>query len=914
MKKLGAITIFLVPFFLAVSLRAAAQDTPSWFNSAQTLSVSSVAGEPFGKLDPYNAPCVNQSFEYYHFMQSNIASEGTRNECVHQANYGEISVLGGLRFKNGTKAYKLYTSESSYNSKIFPVVNSNHVFSPSGGAGLNREYIYIYKNLSLRTSLYTYPGINKQVFFKLTDPIITPANKVTFQNGEAPPIDSTTMSYAASGKFMLGSSVDYQAIINTHTLKARKIGFKTPNYSGAYPKVTTALSADGSLAFVATTDGLDARLYNLNQCSGATDGSVVENCQMTDMYAAIKAKLPSLKNVIRAQFTSDDTLYFKAKTNTSSGFIESWYRASLPGESRYKLEYMALGDSFASGEGAYDYKTGTDQNGNKCHVSLNSYSYLIKSRLNFIESEPVACSGAKQKDIRTHIQPDYNNDKPQANGRIGSQYDEEIFSQFLPGYRRQIDFVQRYKPRAITLSVGGNDIGFGEKIKECVLGPYDCYASTQQRDSILAEFKAQLPELSKTYTALKNASPESRLYIVGYPHFAKPDGSCGLNVRLSNEEIKLSEAMVADLNYIIKTATKKAGVFYVDAADMLNGHRMCETTKENTGFNGVTLGDDSGMFGFKFIGSESYHPNRLGHQLYTDKIIDATNGLSAAMPTADEATNLDNMPSRLKADPTTEGVSLPIPFMQQGGVVIKRGASLVLDTFVNAWLMPSSSFRIEIHSLPQQIGTAIAKDQETLSLAAQIPDTIEPGMHTLHVTGLDGMGKTVDFYKHIIVIADENDVDADGIENQLDNCPFLTPTVSSNFEDEFCVTAQSDNGVNQQSAQTIPVDSINPSAPSSENNSLTSPLGAPPHTSRISAPSDGLSRYVENTVLKLNETFGTNLPSSFTVNTHHDSAGQYAPTSTKRTTESINWNKYLITFSVGSSIAATALLGYRKLR
>lgn len=907
MKKLGATLFLLLAVHATTGAVVSAQDSPSWFNATQPVHVSAIANEPFGKLEPYNAPCVNQTFNYYHFSQSLTEKEGTRTECVHQASYGEISVLGGLKYKNGTKAYKLYTSENPYNSRIYPIVNSRHVFSPSGGAGLNREYIYIYKDLPKRTSLYTYPGLDKQVFFKLTDPIVTSTNRVTFNNSEAPPVDPGSMSYASNGMFMLGNSVDYQTIINASTLKARKFGFKTPSYSGAYPKVNTALSADGALAFVSISDGLDARLYNLDQCSGANDGSVIENCQMTNLYTTLKTKLPSLKHIIRAQFTTNDTLYFKAKVSTTNGTSEAWYKVTLQQPDQNQVEYLALGDSFASGEGAYNYKLGTDQAGNSCHTSLNSYGYLIKSQLSFTNSETIACSGAKQKDITSSHGSEYKDDSPQSTGKIGDQYNQEILDQFLPGYRRQIDFVKKHKPKAITLSIGGNDIGFGKKLRECVLGPYNCFDSQPQKTSILSEIKAQLPELTKTYTALKNASPETRIYVVGYPSFAKPDGSCAWSVRLSNEEIKLSEAIVSDLNYVIETAAKKAGVFYVHAASALHGHRMCETSTSNTGFNGVTLGDDSGIFGFKFIGSESYHPNKLGHQLLAEKILSSTSSLTAPMPVADESADLHTMPSKLKSDPNTLDVPLPIPFLKESNEVIKRGTTILLDALVNSWLVPGSSFRVEIHSQPQQIGIAAAKDQETMALNAQIPEDIEPGAHTLHVIGLDGAGEPVDFYKHIIVIVDDTDADGDGIKNQNDSCPFLTPDKSSNSEEHFCLATQSQEEPTAPT-EAAPVDPIKPRASSSENNSLTSPLDAPPlGGGEASTTTHSLSRHLGSVTTPLAKLFSTNPPSTLKPKNTHFKESNHHP-------QTRNWKKYLLMIGVGSSAGVAILLSYRRIR
>lgn len=845
MKKLGAITL-LVCFMVALLsfMQVSAQTKPTWFDGVDVIKIESLDNDPLGKIDTYNAPCYDETFSYYHFGQWNLETEGERTECVHHASYGDISLLGGLKLKNASKAYKLYTGKSSYNPRIFPIVNSDHAFTLTGNPGISREYVYIYKNLSKNISVHKQEGSNKPLFLKLDQSIAVPANKVVFANGEMPPINPTTLSYSDNGEFMLANSVDYQTIINTNTNMARKFGFKTPSYSGSQPKVNTALSGSGALALINVSDGPISRLYNLNQCTGIADGSVIEACQMLDFFTAIKTSIPNAKSITRAKFIGESTLYFKAQVETQSGSInETWFKATIEDEGS-RLDYLALGDSYASGEGAYNYKKGTNQPGNNCRISLDSYAYLIKTQMNFSHAESVACSGAKQKDARKYYEQEYRDDKPQSNGKDDKSYDAEIYSQFLPGYRWQSEFLRNYHPKAVTISIGGNDIGFGEKLKHCILSPYDCYSSSNERNSILTELKAQFPELVKTYNALKAASPETKIYVIGYPNIANPGGDCALNVRLSSEEMKLSESLVADLNYVIKAAAERAGVFYVDTTEAFHGARLCETSFNNTAVNGIVLGDDQGFSNFRFIGSESYHPNKLGHQRYASTIISATNGLTRAMPAADQTLSIDNMPSRLIAQPVGVNVALPIRILQNTSEFVKRGTSLILDVAVNSWLEPGANYRVEVHSDPLEIGSAVAKDQEVLSIDAVIPSDLSLGTHTIHIYGTNGLGEPVDFYKNIVVFADEDDVDGDGILNAEDNCPFMEPIY--NEGSDFCSVnaARIQSAFSQMPAPLLSeatASSFFSRTPSYEINSLTPWLGvSPPEANNGSGPEDSV--------------------------------------------------------------------------
>ena len=69
-----------------------------------------------------------------------------------------------------------------------------------------------------------------------------------------------------------------------------------------------------------------------------------------------------------------------------------------------KLEYVAMGDSFSSGEGVTPFITGTDKNApdeNRCHRSEDAYPLLLEEDedLNLNLTAFVACSGATTSNI-----------------------------------------------------------------------------------------------------------------------------------------------------------------------------------------------------------------------------------------------------------------------------------------------------------------------------------------------------------------------------------------------------------------------------------------------------------------------------------------------------------------------------------
>lgn len=105
--------------------------------------------------------------------------------------------------------------------------------------------------------------------------------------------------------------------------------------------------------------------------------------------------------------------------------------------------YVALGDSFSSGEGNPPFLAGSATDTDGCHRSYDGYPELLNgdSSLNITDFAFVACSGATRHDIQFGFQTE---------------------SSQLGGLSATTDLV--------TLSVGGDDVGFADVLKACATG------------------------------------------------------------------------------------------------------------------------------------------------------------------------------------------------------------------------------------------------------------------------------------------------------------------------------------------------------------------------------------------------------------------------------------------------------------
>ncbi len=172
---------------------------------------------------------------------------------------------------------------------------------------------------------------------------------------------------------------------------------------GRNPAVQTAITNDGRYAIEASVTYSTFIIYDLSTCSEVPDvitGPV--SCQSVPIDTFLKQKIPTYISSVHIRFSSDDVLGFYMLYNDGSvRKIAKYYLG--PGDLSNKIEYLALGDSYISGEGAFQYKDGTDTDNNRCHLSSRSYPYLLGQALDLSSYNSVACSGAKNHKYYRHL-------------------------------------------------------------------------------------------------------------------------------------------------------------------------------------------------------------------------------------------------------------------------------------------------------------------------------------------------------------------------------------------------------------------------------------------------------------------------------------------------------------------------------
>ena len=231
--------------------------------------------------------------------------------------------------------------------------------------------------------------------------------------------------------------------------------------------------------------------------------------------------------------------------------------------------YVALGDSYSSGVGTGSYTLDS-----ACKRSVYAYPYLYAQKHPGTTLAFVACSGAKTSDL------------------LATQ---------LPSVTSATTLV--------TMTIGGNDIGFSSLIYQCTLG--DCSAAL---DSTRANLETTLgAALDQVFNTVKSrAASGAKIIVLGYPRVFSGT-SCLGSLGISSTEQAKANALADSLDQVIAAHAAADGVTYKSAIAAFTGHAVCSFSPYLNGLNLFNTG-------------ESYHPTRNGHSAGYLPLVTAVTG------------------------------------------------------------------------------------------------------------------------------------------------------------------------------------------------------------------------------------------------------------------------------------------------
>ncbi len=225
-------------------------------------------------------------------------------------------------------------------------------------------------------------------------------------------------------------------------------------------------------------------------------------------------------------------------------------------DAQSSVHYVALGDSYSSGLGAGNYSDGS------CDQSSNAYPVLWADANGPASFANETCSGATTSSV------------------ISSQLGALSGSTTL-----------------VSITVGGNDVGFASVMETCVL--FSTSTCVSAVDTAEWEAENTLPgELDSMLSDIRADAPDAKIVVLDYPQFydlAKSSSCIGLS---TTDRTSLNQG-AAILDGVIQTAADTYGDTFVDVNPYFAGHQICDDDSWLNSVDWFNLGD-------------SYHPTASG--------------------------------------------------------------------------------------------------------------------------------------------------------------------------------------------------------------------------------------------------------------------------------------------------------------
>jgi hypothetical protein len=285
--------------------------------------------------------------------------------------------------------------------------------------------------------------------------------------------------------------------------------------------------------------------------------------------------------------------------------------------------YIAMGDSYSSGEGTYDFPWSEAQ-GTQCdtgplawpvQMADNENNGSTGAMLNIDQDSLVACQGERTYQLSQAV-----------NGESASELDQ------VTNY-----VTQNGPPDLVTITIGGNDLGFADVLKSCFLGgtEYCLHVISGLNSKVTTGAAGLIATLASTYEQVQSAADSGsdgddddgdgpQVVVVGYPNLFPQPGGLGTALSVTYHCPWLRETLFpllpivspfvnkllnnisnaqAALNDDIAAAAAEAGVQFVPIPFSVSGHELCTGTPY---INPLSL--IGGISGDRNLG----HPNVAG--------------------------------------------------------------------------------------------------------------------------------------------------------------------------------------------------------------------------------------------------------------------------------------------------------------
>jgi hypothetical protein len=215
--------------------------------------------------------------------------------------------------------------------------------------------------------------------------------------------------------------------------------------------------------------------------------------------------------------------------------------------------YVALGDSYAAGPFIPNPVLPLG-----CLKSDHNYPHLAAPSIGSLKDP--SCSGAKTNDMTNPQSVEIDGPNPPQ------------FNSLEAG------------TEIVSLTIGGNDIGFSEIAQSCItLNPFsspckDKYDSGG-KDQIAERIAATAPKVAAVLQGIHSRSPKARVYVVNYPAIFPETGSgCWPQMPISFSDAPYLRAKQQQLNAMLATQAANNGAKLANWYQASIGHDACKSS------------------------------------------------------------------------------------------------------------------------------------------------------------------------------------------------------------------------------------------------------------------------------------------------------------------------------------------------
>lgn len=212
--------------------------------------------------------------------------------------------------------------------------------------------------------------------------------------------------------------------------------------------------------------------------------------------------------------------------------------------------YVALGDSFAAMGSASADTTGPVD----CYRSIDNYPSLVLSDPLIGSGTDATCSSAQTADVLANqidtLTPDTN---------------------------------------LVTLSIGGNDIRFGD-IATCfadMMRGSEVSCTSTLEETVTTQLATLPADLDRVYTAINQRNPDARIITTGYLPLLSNDEDCAPLDRVPRSEVAWAVSLTEEINSVVRDAAARHSATFVLPENAF-AHTVCaDPTKRWADVTGV---------------------------------------------------------------------------------------------------------------------------------------------------------------------------------------------------------------------------------------------------------------------------------------------------------------------------------------